>query len=379
MSTRTFSWLTLATALVLTLTAGASAQTANARLGTFEKDGQQYFALSLLPQAKADAAQKNEVVILVDTSASQAGRYRAEEMAAVQAVLAQLSSEDRVQLMAVDMKATPMSAGFVSARGPEMQAALNKLHGRTPLGATDLEAGLRTAAASFANGGTARTVVYIGDAMSKANLVTDASFRELVSDLRGGQISVSSFMVGQERNVHLMATLANHTGGVVATEKPEELGASLRAGVVWPSEAKLSSNVAASYPAEMPPVRTDRDSILVGSLNKSSPVNVEMSGTMNGKPVKLTWNAAPEKSSEDFAFLPKLVDLAAEDNGMWLPTAGSGALREAAYLTLNSAQMLAKLGHEALANGNFVGAEKVALAALARDPGNPEAQAIKEA
>src|SRR5262249_54359616 len=37
------------------------------------------------------------------------------------------------------------------------------------------------------------------------------------------------------------------------------------------------------------------------------------------------------------------------------------------------------LGNEALASGNFVGAEKVALAALARDPGNPEATAIRQA
>src|SRR5438067_251895 len=50
-----------------------------------------------------------------------------------------------------------------------------------------------------------------------------------------------------------------------------------------------------------------------------------------------------------------------------------------ASITMNSAQQLAKLGNETLAVGNFAGAEKVANAALARDPGNPEAKAIKEA
>jgi hypothetical protein len=46
---------------------------------------------------------------------------------------------------------------------------------------------------------------------------------------------------------------------------------------------------------------------------------------------------------------------------------------------LNRAQQLARLGHEALASGNFAGATKVANAALASDPGNPEALAIQEA
>ncbi|HMC11775.1 MAG TPA: hypothetical protein VKH44_10810, partial [Pirellulaceae bacterium] len=388
MSTRTVTRLTLALALTLGLSASALAESAGARLGTYEKSGQGFFALSLMPQEKADAAQKNEVVILVDTSASQAGRYRSEEMEALQSMLASLSPDDRVQLMAVDMKATPMSGGFVAPQGAEMQAALRKLNGRTPLGATDLETGLRSAAMSFGGGGAARTVIYIGDAMSKANVLTDASARKLVSELRGEHVAVSSYVLGQEQNAHLMAALANHTGGVVETDRAEDnaataggrrLAASVRASIFWPSESSLSSNVLASYPTDLPPVRTDRDSILIGTLNKMAAVDVETSGTINGKVTKLSWHATPEKPSEDFGFLPKLVDMAAMDQGLSLPTAGSGALREAAYVTLNSAQQLAKLGQEALASGNFVGAEKVAVAALARDPGNPEAQAIKEA
>src|SRR5437868_249850 len=230
MSTCTGSRLTLAIVLSfslcgLALCTTAAAKSPDARLGTFEKNGQTYFALSLLPQSAADPAQKNEVVILVDTSASQAGRYRAEEMDALRSMLGNLSPSDRVQLMAIDMKAAPMSAGFVAPQGPEMQAALAKLNGRTPLGATDLEAGLRTAATSFPADGAARTVIYVGDGMSKANTPTDGSLRTLVDELRGEHVSVSSFVVGQERNIQLMAALANHTGGVLTTERPDQLGA----------------------------------------------------------------------------------------------------------------------------------------------------------
>src|SRR5438309_8204499 len=117
MSTPKALWSVVSSAILLATAAVGLGQTA--RLGTFEKDGQEYFALSLLPQVKADPAQKNEVVILVDTSASQVGRFRAEAMAAVQSLLVGLGPQDRVALMAVDMKAVPMNAGLVASGGPE--------------------------------------------------------------------------------------------------------------------------------------------------------------------------------------------------------------------------------------------------------------------
>src|SRR5262245_40383820 len=132
MSTRPFVRLTFAAVAALAISGMAWAQAPTARLGTFEKDSQTDFALRLIRQTATNPAQKNEVVIMVDTSASQAGRYRAEAMSALQSMLSAMGPNDRVQLMAVDMKAAPMSAGFVAPQGPEMQAALAKLNGRTP-------------------------------------------------------------------------------------------------------------------------------------------------------------------------------------------------------------------------------------------------------
>jgi len=387
MCTRPNFWFASALSCVVAAAAAALGETKSARLGTFEQGGQTYFALGLMPELKADPAQHNEVVLLVDTSASQAGRYRSEELAAVQSLLSTLSPDDRVQLMAVDMNAVPLSAGFVAPQSGEMQAALQKLNGRVPLGATDLDAGLRAAAGSFAADGSARSVIYIGNAMSKSNMLAGPTLERLISDLRSSHVTVSSYVLGLQRNVPLMAVLANQTGGVVQFDNPSSssseigraLAASVNAAVAWPEEVSMSDAIDVAYPASMPPLRSDRDSILVGTLKKAAPATMEVNATVNGRPTKITWSATPEKSSEDFGFLPKLVDVAAADKGLTLPTVGSAGLREAAFVMLNSAQELARLGHEALASGNFAGAEKVADVALARDPGNPEAKAIKEA
>jgi uncharacterized membrane protein YgcG len=371
----------------LTWAAVASAEP-RARLGTYDKAGEEFFALSLSPGMAADAAQTNEVVILFDTSASQAGKFRDDALASLDALLRSLAPTDRVKLMAVDVKAAPMTAGFVAPSSPEMAAGLAKLRARAPLGATDLELALRSAGASFSDSEAARTAIYVGDGMSKARILNETTLGQLVGDLRAGQVSVSSLVIGRERNAHLMATLANHTGGMVridsdAADAPASAGQSLAAAVhgsvIWPSELTLPASVSTSYPNLVPPLRTDRDSVLIGTLSSVEAGTARVAGTMNGKPVELDFNVTPEKSSDDFAFLPQLVSLASRDNGISLPTVGSEGLREAALLTQSSADQLARLGHEALAAGNFAGAEKVAEAALARDPSNPTALAIKSA
>ena len=135
----------------------------------------------------------------------------------------------------------------------------------------------------------------------------------------------------------------------------------------------------AVYPATVPPFRTDRDTILVGKLAAREAAPLKIKGELNGQPVELNWNLTPEKSQEDFSFLPRLVEIARADRGISLPTVGTVGLREAAINTMQSAEQLAKLGQEALASGNTQGALHVAHAALARDPQNPGAMALRDA
>ncbi|MFO0882949.1 MAG: hypothetical protein U0894_01965 [Pirellulales bacterium] len=366
---------------------GAPAE--SARLATFaQPSGEKFFALSLTPSKAVAAAAKNEVVILFDTSASQAGAYREDSFSTLTAMLKNLSPEDRVQLVAVDVKAVPMTKGFVAPQGEAIEAALAKLQNRTPLGATDLEVGLRSAIGSYSEDkSAARSVVYLGDGMSKANLLAGDSFGKLVTDLAKNQVSVSSFAIGKERNVALLATLANHTGGMVSLDSDEadsteaggeRLAGAVRGTVIWPTNAKLPEGLAESYPSQMPPLRTDRDTVIVGKLSEEGPQSITLEGEAHGEAVELTWQTSAEAPNPDFAFLPKLVETAERDGGLTLPTAGSAGLREAAVTIAGSASKLTELGHQALASGNKEGAAAAADAALARDPSNPEALALRE-
>ena len=84
---------------------------------------------------------------------------------------------------------------------------------------------------------------YIGDGVSLANLMAGGQLEHLLKLLVKQQISVSSFVIGPKNNAQLLATVANHTGGMLAIDnrktQPHEFGqflaVAVRQPVLWPS------------------------------------------------------------------------------------------------------------------------------------------------
>lgn len=358
-----------------------------ARLATYEKStGAMHFALSLTPPAQASAAAR-DIVVIVDTSASQTGVYRDDSLAALKSMLDSVGKNDRVKLLAVDVDAVELTGGFVAPGSAEMQAALTKLKARTPLGSTDLVKALKAANDSFAlSDAKSRAAVYIGDGVSKAQVLGSQKFADATSELVANRVPVTAYAIGPDRDLQLLAALANQTGGNLyidteAQPSAQEFGLMLAKAasepVFYPTSVKMPAEMASVYPKNVPPLRGDRDSILVGKLENRGSFQVAMKAEVDGKPVDLAWAVQAEKSNPDFAFLPQLVEMSQKDGGVSLPTVGSAGLREAGRVLTASAQNLTKLSGAALASGDKQGAKVAADLAIARDPENQEAQLIR--
>jgi len=366
-----------------------SAPEASARMITYQQaDGQRFFAVSLRPPANLPAPERRDILVLFDTSASQTGVYRDDALAALRTLLGQLGPNDRVKLMAVDLKAKALSSGFVAPRGAEMQAALAKLERRAPLGSTDMLAALGAAAESFAGDAkTARVAIYIGDGQSKANILARGEFGELQKKLYERRIAVSSLAIGPQRDIVLLSAVANQTGGNVLVDNDRmtgqhagaELARIAAATVVWPEKAALPAGIGQAYPALTPPLRSDRDTILLGRAKKDAAGAIQLKGDVAGRDVDMSWKISPEKPHEDHAFLAQLVEMAQHDGGASLPTVGSAGLHETRRVLRNNARGLADLSGQALASGNKKAAAALAQRALKQDPGNPSAAAVKNA
>jgi len=358
-----------------------------ARMEAYTKpDGASYFSLSLVPQATLPPAEACDVVVLVDTSASQMGPYRDKGLEVLRGLLSTLGEKDRVKLVAVDLNAVPLTDSFVAPRGKEMEAALAKLARRVPLGSTDLEATLQGALKSYqVDSAAVRAAFYIGDGLSNAKLMgTDAP--ALVDQFVKNRISIDSFAVGPSRNSAVLAALANQTGGVVALDGEKvsgrEVGAqfsrALHDPVIWTSERKVPDTLSEVYPTKTPPIRLDRDTILVGKGSADAEFAVDIRGDAAGKPVDLHWNVKPAQANDDNAYLAQLVDMAKADGGYSLPTLGSEGLAESRRVLNQGAHVLAQLGRQAASAGNLAQAKQFVGEAMKRDPNNPNALVLKQ-
>ncbi|HHK42772.1 MAG TPA: VWA domain-containing protein, partial [Planctomycetaceae bacterium] len=299
------------------------------------------FALSILPESEDPVSA--DVVVLVDTSASQIGLFREDSLRLVRRFVAGLSADDRVQIAAVDIELVGLTSGWVSPGSSQVTQALERLEARTPLGATDLVQAFERALDLFAQDSrrAARSIVLIGDAESRANLFDDSELRELIRRCRIDRVSISTYVIGPQRDVKFAAILAHHTGGTTLVDREGEaivdaaataLAKAVHVPVWYPMQTTWSRSVAEAYPAVLPPLRGDRDSIVVGRLAKRQTVKVtaRLESARGNRVLELTLK--PEASSSDVAFLPLFLEIVRQDDGLRMPTPGSEGLREVARL-----------------------------------------------
>ncbi|HVX12135.1 MAG TPA: VWA domain-containing protein [Pirellulales bacterium] len=357
-------------------------------------DGEVFFALKLSPQLAQPKTVPHDVVVLFDTSASQVGPFRAKALGAVRAMLASLGADDRVALLAVDVNAVRLTPSFTSPTGGAIQQALAALERRVPLGSTDMGQALNAALAvsiEANEAGRAKTVVYVGDGLSTARPVLVPALTKIVGQFTANRISFDSYAIGPRVANELLAALSMQTGGMVLNDddsSDQQLGGDLasvvRSAVIWPTDTKLPGAIRDAYPRQMPPLRFDRDSVLVGTLDPAAldtqqPLSIEVQGDLWGKPVTLRWHAVPEHASPDNAYLAKVVEFAAPNDGVALPIAGSAGLDDLRRMVNFGAQQLARLGERALAVGRADEAAQLADAAEQLNPINSEANLVRTA
>ena len=119
-------------------------------------------------------------MIFVDTSASQTGVFKKDSIATLKHLMAGLTRDDRVKLVAMDIDPVDLTSGFVRVDSPEIANALAKLENRVALGSTDIGAMVDSTVNQFTNDSKRnRNVIYIGDASAVMVSLTTANLLRL--------------------------------------------------------------------------------------------------------------------------------------------------------------------------------------------------------
>jgi hypothetical protein len=331
------SLLPLATMAAVLLPArciGAEPNLEAAQLALYaHPEGVSYFALALRAKAPKQADTTRDLVVLVNTSAEQTGVHRERALAALDALLANLG-QDRVDLMSFDRNTISLTKGFVSPNSPDMSRALARLQRREPLGDTDLETAFNAAAVSYEGSPTTTgAIVFIGDGLSRAKPLGPEKLERLVKVLTEKKVAVTSYLVGAVVDAHVLSAMAASTGGMIYREAamaPDEAGKNLasavRGSVVWPKYVQWPAAFTEVLPRQAPPLRADRDSVVIGTLKGLGPFEIQV--TTDGGQV-LTWRVAAVESKDDNSYLARLVTLARPQGGLNLPLVEWDGLKQA--------------------------------------------------
>ena len=135
----------------------------------------------------------------------------------------------------------------------------------------------------------------------------------------------------------------------------------------------------AVFPKRTPPLRSDRETVMIGILKGKGPLNAEITVQGAGGPQKLAFTVPPSTSDDSNHYLVPLVEQARADGGLTMPLLGAASLGEARQTVDASVRDLCKLAQQAMAAGSLSNAEKIVGEALRRDPNDTDALAIKSA
>jgi tetratricopeptide (TPR) repeat protein len=267
--------------------------------------GDPLFALQLKPKLEPTPRRPRDYLVLVSTSAGQAGAPWTAARQIAEAVFKDARAEDRVSLWCVS---TPepaftkcLTGQFISPKqqAKKVESALADLGGKQyPAGDTDLKGALTRALQTFADqpGERQRIVLYLGDGLSTHAPLSAADRAGLGKDMVAGQINFFSVPLGLKLDPHNLHGLATASGGLVVRmqlledpldEAMKRLEEAFAAPVLYPTAKGLTmpAGVTEHYPARLPPLRPDAPTLIVGRMKQAKELAVRVTGNVVGRPV----------------------------------------------------------------------------------------------
>lgn len=354
-----------------------------------------------------------EVVVLVDTSASQTGQFRLDSLDVVRETLSRLPQDARVKLMAIDVQSVPFTESFVAPKSAEMTEAFRKLQRRTPLGATDLTAGIISACESLTASGAAdvtRSVIYIGNGSNRAKPLTPTDYTRATQALIDSQTPFIACALGPQVRYDLLGAIANRTGGTIidfgaillndefdafdrlATTQQEQISQAvpcagetivkaIKATVIWLDEKSSPFPTAWEvYPKKLPPIRSDRETIF--AARSSSPfenTSLTLSGKTRSVAVNMGWDLVPScETNSDQAYIQRVFELAKPSDGIAFPLVGREMVDVVREQFVAAQLRTLEAANFALQTNEPTDAATLAKSVLKLDPKNKVAQKIAQ-
>jgi Ca-activated chloride channel homolog len=307
---------------------------------TTGEDG--YFLLLASPgvDVKENQVVSKDVVFVLDTSGSMAGKKLEQAKKALQFCVENLNSGDRFEIIRFSTEVEPLFDQLVEATQPNRAKAQDFIKDLKPIGATAIDDALRKAlelqpgrdafhrVPDSSNksrdavesvptvGGRPFAVIFLTDGQPTIGTTDEDEILARVKQRGDGQTRIFCFGIGTDVNTHLLDRISEATRAVSEYVLPEEdlevkvsnFFSKIKAPVLANPTLKFTGEIHASkmYPSPLPDLFKGEQLVLAGRYSGSGASAIIIGGAVNGTKKSFTYEATFPVESPENEFIPRL-------------------------------------------------------------------------
>ncbi|HEY1173727.1 MAG TPA: VIT domain-containing protein [Verrucomicrobiae bacterium] len=285
-----------------------------------QRDGDEgHFLLFLSPGQWDDKTKvvPKDVLFVVDTSGSMAGKKMEQARKALQFCVENLNDKDRFDIVRFSTETEPLFNGFREVNRESRQKAQTFVEGLKPIGGTAIHAALQTAL-KLRPDSVERPyfVIFVTDGMPTVGETREETIVQLVTSDVARKTRVFCFGVGHDVNTHLLDRITEQTRAVSTYVLPEEdlelklsgFFARIKDPVLASPELKVKGDVTVTqlYPNPLPDLFNGDQLVLSGKFKGHGAVAIELTGQSGKSKKTIVHEVTFPKSSTEHDFIPRL-------------------------------------------------------------------------
>lgn len=289
-------------------------------LMTFRTGGDEGYFLLLASPGVTERDKRSvlkDVAFVLDTSGSMAGRKLQQAKKALQFCVENLNDGDRFEIIRFSTETEPLFDKLVEADGKNRKQAAEFIDGLKPIGGTAIHDALQKALALRpTNPARPFMVIFLTDGKPTIGTTDEDQIAGSVSRDKAGNTRVFCFGIGTDVNTHLLDKITETTRAFSQYVFPDEdievkvsnFFTKIKDPVLADPKLSFGSGIRVTklYPTPLPDLFKGEQLVLAGRYTGRGDCAIELSGTVNGKPQKFTYEAEfPERAAEH-DFIPRL-------------------------------------------------------------------------
>jgi tetratricopeptide (TPR) repeat protein len=244
-----------------------------------DRDGQQYFMMTMRPEFKTPESGPIDYVFVVDRSHGIAPELWSTARGIVDTTVAALGPEDRFAVLACDTACDAWKAELSEVDEGNRDAAGRFLTAQDLGGASDLGAMMVRAASYFpAQSGGQRVIMYLGDGVPSSGELSANGLVDLTRSEAMRGVRMQAVALGARADSLVLSAMTRSTGGdLLQTGRSDDI-ASLarelqfraRVPLIDDLELELPPGVHDVHPSVPPPLRNGEALVVVGKIDPGS-------------------------------------------------------------------------------------------------------------